>query len=58
VFEQLLIDDGIMLRKYWFSVSDAEQQRRFRDRLENPMKQWKLSPRSAAGRTTLGPATR
>jgi polyphosphate kinase 2 len=44
VFENLLIEDGIMLRKYWFSVSDAEQERRFRERLENPMKQWKLSP--------------
>jgi polyphosphate kinase len=44
VFEDLLIEDGIMLRKYWFSVSDAEQERRFRGRLQNPMKQWKLSP--------------
>jgi polyphosphate kinase len=44
VFEDLLIEDGIMLRKYWFSVSDAEQERRFRGRLQNPMKQGKLSP--------------
>lgn len=44
VFEQLLADDGIMLRKYWFSVSDAEQQRRFESRLDDPMRQWKLSP--------------
>jgi polyphosphate kinase 2 len=44
VFEQLLIDDGIMLRKYWFSVSDEEQQRRFKSRLDDPMRQWKLSP--------------
>jgi polyphosphate kinase len=44
VFEELLIEDGIMLRKYWFSVSDAEQERRFRGRLGDPMKQWKLSP--------------
>jgi polyphosphate kinase len=44
VFEGLLIEDGIMLRKYWFSVSDAEQERRFRERMDNPMKQWKLSP--------------
>ncbi len=43
IFERLLIEDGIMLRKYWFSVSDAEQQRRFRDRLDDPMRQWKLS---------------
>jgi polyphosphate kinase len=44
VFEQLLVDDGIMLRKYWFSVSDEEQERRFRSRLTDPMRQWKLSP--------------
>lgn len=43
-FEEMLIEDGIMLRKYWFSVSDREQERRFRDRLDNPMKRWKLSP--------------
>jgi polyphosphate kinase 2 len=43
-FERLLIDDGILLRKYWFSVSDAEQQRRFARRLEDPMRRWKLSP--------------
>ncbi len=33
IFERLLVEDGIMLRKYWFSVSDAEQERRFRSRL-------------------------
>jgi polyphosphate kinase len=44
VFERLLVDDGIMLRKYWFSVSDVEQERRFRSRLEDPMRRWKLSP--------------
>jgi polyphosphate kinase 2 len=44
IFERLLIDDGIILRKYWFSVSDAEQERRFKSRLEDPMRQWKLSP--------------
>jgi polyphosphate kinase 2 len=43
IFERLLAEDGIILRKYWFSVSDAEQQRRFRARLEDPMRQWKLS---------------
>ncbi len=42
--ERLLVQDGIVLRKYWFSVSDAEQQRRFRDRLGDPMRRWKLSP--------------
>ncbi len=43
-FEQLLQEDGILLRKYWFSVSDEEQQRRFHARLEDPLRQWKLSP--------------
>jgi polyphosphate kinase 2 len=43
IFERLLVEDSIILRKYWFSVSDAEQQRRFRTRLEDPMRQWKLS---------------
>jgi polyphosphate kinase 2 len=44
ILERLLVEDGLMLRKYWFSVSDAEQERRFRSRLEDPMRQWKLSP--------------
>jgi polyphosphate kinase 2 len=44
IFERLLVEDGILLRKYWFSVSDREQQKRFRSRLEDPMRQWKLSP--------------
>jgi polyphosphate kinase 2 len=44
IFERMLIDEGILLRKYWFSVSDAEQQRRFKSRLSDPMRRWKLSP--------------
>ena len=44
VFEQMLIDDGMVLRKYWFSVSHTEQLRRFRSRRNDPMRQWKLSP--------------
>jgi polyphosphate kinase 2 len=44
LFERQLVEDGILLRKYWFSVSDAEQQRRFQARLEDPMRRWKLSP--------------
>ncbi|MCV2395284.1 polyphosphate kinase 2 [Actinotalea sp. M2MS4P-6] len=44
IFERMLVEDGIILRKYWFSVSDAEQEARFRSRLEDPMRQWKLSP--------------
>ncbi|MDH6122793.1 polyphosphate kinase 2 [Kitasatospora sp. GAS204B] len=42
-FERMLIEAGIELRKYWFSVSDAEQERRFRARLADPMRRWKLS---------------
>lgn len=44
IFERMLVEDGILLRKYWFSVSDAEQERRFRSRLDDPMRRWKLSP--------------
>jgi polyphosphate kinase len=44
IFERLLVEDGILLRKYWFSVSDEEQERRFRNRLDDPMRRWKLSP--------------
>ena len=44
IFEQMLIDDGILLRKYWFSVSEDEQLRRFKARLNDPVRQWKLSP--------------
>ena len=43
-FEQMLIEDGILLRKYWFSVSDEEQERRFQSRAEDPLRRWKLSP--------------
>ena len=42
-FERMLIRSGIILIKYWFSVSDEEQERRFRERIENPAKRWKLS---------------
>jgi polyphosphate kinase len=43
-FERMLVRSGIVLIKYWFSVSDEEQERRFRDRIEDPTKRWKLSP--------------
>jgi polyphosphate kinase 2 len=43
IFERLLVEDGILLRKYWFSVSDDEQQRRFQERIGDPMRRWKLS---------------
>lgn len=44
IFERLLVEDGIHLRKYWFSVSDEEQIERFQDRLSDPLRRWKLSP--------------
>ena len=43
-FERMLVRSGIMLIKYWFSVSDDEQERRFQARIANPTKRWKLSP--------------
>jgi polyphosphate kinase 2 len=43
-FERMLIRSGIVLVKYWFSVSDAEQERRFQARIQDPTKRWKLSP--------------
>lgn len=42
-FERMLISSGIVLIKYWFSVNDDEQERRFQDRIANPTKRWKLS---------------
>jgi polyphosphate kinase 2 len=43
-FERMLIRSGMILVKYWFSVSDAEQERRFQARINDPLRQWKLSP--------------
>jgi polyphosphate kinase 2 len=43
IFERLLVEEGVLLRKYWFSVGDSEQESRFRSRLEDPMRRWKLS---------------
>ncbi len=42
-FERMLVEDGIILLKYWFSVSDVVQEERFRSRLDDPMRRWKLS---------------
>ena len=43
-FERLLVEAGVLVRKYWFSVSDTEQEKRFKSRLKDPMRRWKLSP--------------
>jgi polyphosphate kinase 2 len=51
IFERLLVDDGIHLIKYWFSVSDEEQARRFEGRIDDPMRRWKLSSTDLSSRT-------
>jgi polyphosphate kinase len=43
-FERMLVRSGIIVLKYWFSVSDEEQERRFQERANDPLKRWKLSP--------------
>jgi polyphosphate kinase 2 len=43
-FEKMLIRSGMILIKYWFSVNDEEQEKRFQERMSNPIKRWKLSP--------------
>lgn len=50
-FERMLVRSGIILIKYWFSVSDEEQEKRFMSRLEEPHKRWKLSPMDLESRT-------
>ncbi|MBC8845091.1 polyphosphate kinase 2, partial [Escherichia coli] len=43
-FEKMLVRSGIQIVKYWFSITDHEQELRFQSRIEDPLKQWKLSP--------------
>src|SRR5215470_5990151 len=50
-FERYLVDDGIMLVKYWLEVSDQEQKRRFEARITDPLRQWKLSPTDLCSRS-------
>ncbi len=50
LFEEMLIRSGIYLIKYWFSVSDEEQERRFQERMRSPIKRWKLSPMDTESR--------
>jgi polyphosphate kinase 2 (PPK2 family) len=50
IFERLMVEDGILLLKYWFSVSDEEQERRFRERIGDETKRWKLSPMDVESR--------
>ena len=51
LFERMLVDDGIVLIKYWLSLSDAEQRRRFQARIDDPAKRWKLSPMDLEAQT-------
>lgn len=44
VFEQMMVNDGILLFKCWLTVDQAQQEERFTERLTNPLKRWKLSP--------------
>jgi polyphosphate kinase len=50
-FERMLVRSGIKLIKYWFSVSDAEQERRFKKRIDDPTRRWKLSPMDLQSRS-------
>ena len=49
-FEKLLVDDGVLLFKYWLASDQAQQEERLRERLEDPLKRWKLSPIDLAAR--------
>lgn len=57
-FERMLIRSGITLIKYWISVSDDEQERRFQARLHDPLKRWKLSPMDLESRNRWGDYSR
>jgi polyphosphate kinase 2 len=50
-FERYIVDDGILLIKFWLEVSDEEQKRRFEARIEDPLRQWKLSPTDLCSRS-------
>ena len=57
-FERMLVRSGIVLVKYWFSISPEEQERRFRKRNEDPKRRWKLSPMDLEARTQWGEYSR
>jgi polyphosphate kinase 2 len=57
-FERMLVRSGIVLLKYWFSITDEEQQMRFLVRIHDPMKQWKLSPMDLQSRVRWEDYTR
>ena len=57
-FEKLLVDDGILLFKYWLTCDQAEQEKRLAERLDDPLKRWKLSPIDLAAREKYDDYTR
>jgi polyphosphate kinase len=57
-FEKMLTDDGILLFKYWLTCDQDEQEKRFAERVEDPLKRWKLSPIDQAARTKYADYTR
>jgi len=57
-FERMLVRSGIILLKYWFSITDQEQQYRFQARIQDPLKQWKLSPMDVQSRARWEDYTR
>jgi polyphosphate kinase 2 len=57
-FERLLVDDGVLLFKYWLTVDQAQQEERFAERLADPMKRWKLSPIDVTARDKYAEYTR
>ncbi|HET6942013.1 MAG TPA: polyphosphate kinase 2 [Sphingomicrobium sp.] len=57
-FEKMLTDDGILLFKYWLTCDQDEQEQRFAERIEDPLKRWKLSPIDQAARTKYADYTR
>jgi polyphosphate kinase 2 len=58
LFERQLVDDGILLFKYWLTCDQSEQEARFAERLDDPLKRWKLSPIDLAARTHYADYTR
>ena len=58
LFERLLVDDGILLFKYWLCCDQAQQEARFAERLRDPLKRWKLSPIDVEARRKYGEYTR
>ena len=58
VFEKMLVDDGVLLFKYWLTVDQAEQEERFAERRTDPLKRWKLSPIDQQARAKYADYTR